>query len=118
MPALELIAPNINDRQRDILSSHVLEVGRLHVLGYSYIKPIDELHWAGLFQFAFTWAIIVGRFDDMSCYLDRWCYHDFDHAKQSLLAWNGAKEPGGWHRHPVTGRRRENGDASKEYVCL
>lgn len=25
-------------------------------------------------------------------------------------------EPQGWFRHPVSGRRRPNGDASKEYV--
>lgn len=25
-------------------------------------------------------------------------------------------EPAGWHRHPASGRRRPNGDASKEYV--
>ncbi len=57
----------------------------------------------------FTHMLIIGRVDDLVGYSDRWCYKDFDGARQAMLAWNGQEgtEPDGWHRHPNTGRRRE-----------
>jgi hypothetical protein len=45
-------------------------------------------------------------------YGDRWCYKDYDAARAALDAWDGqdGTEPSGWHRHPNSGRRRdENG---------
>jgi hypothetical protein len=35
------------------------------------------------------------------------------------MAWElvgGVGEPQGWHRHPNTGRRREDGDPTKETI--
>jgi hypothetical protein len=54
-------------------------------------------------------------------YGDRWCYETFDKALNALIDWqkrDGEGEPTGWHRHPDTGRRRPDGDASKEYIDL
>ena len=38
-------------------------------------------------------------------------------AVSALFAWNPETEPepNGWYRSPTTGRRRPDGDASKEY---
>lgn len=47
---------------------------------------------------------------------DRWCYHSYEDAKAALDAWDGEGEPNGWHRHPTTGRRRPDGEPSKEYI--
>lgn len=49
---------------------------------------------------------------------DTWYYDNESAALQALLAWDPAleAEPGGWTRHPATGRRRPNGDAALEYV--
>ena len=47
---------------------------------------------------------------------DEWCYHDHDAAWRAVLGWDGTGEPDGWIRNPTTGRRRPDGDASKEYV--
>ena len=33
-----------------------------------------------------------------------------------ILASDDESEPSGWHRHPATGRRRPDGDPTKEYV--
>lgn len=87
--------------------------------GYTNIKMIDDTRYAGIFKFMYTCAIIVGRVEDSKYgYDDRWCYHDHEAAKKALDAWDGIDEPEGWHRHPKSGRRRPDGDKSKEYVNL
>ena len=89
------------------------ELSFMHYLktqgGYVDPKPLDDGRYAALFQFMFTWAIVTGRIGDRNCYEDRWCYHDEDVARVALDAWDGTGEPEGWHRHPMTGRRRESG---------
>jgi hypothetical protein len=50
------------------------------------------------------------------CYEDRWCYHSVDDAKKALDAWTDGAESTGWHRHPSTGRRREDGNPLNEYI--
>jgi hypothetical protein len=37
-------------------------------------------------------------------------------AVAALIAWDGKGEPEGWFRHPMSGRRRPDGDASREYT--
>ncbi len=53
-------------------------------------------------------------------YADCYCYDSLALAEEYMLAFDPARdaEPTGWKRHPVTGRRRPNGDASAEYVAL
>lgn len=48
-------------------------------------------------------------------YDDRWCYTTKTGAEKALAEWTG-DEPHGWIRNPLSGRRRPDGDASKEYV--
>jgi len=74
--------------------------------GYTDIRPVRGMRWAGVKQFAFTHAIIVGQFGDCTGYDDRWCYHTAAEARAALDAWDGHGEPSGWHRHPGSGRRR------------
>ncbi|NCQ51902.1 hypothetical protein GW796_08415 [archaeon] len=51
-------------------------------------------------------------------YEDCYCYDSLELAEKSMKEYNQDvdKEPEGWKRHPFSGRRRENGDKSKEYV--
>lgn len=51
-------------------------------------------------------------------YDDGWCYQaaQYDEAWRAALGWDGEGEPEGWYRHPDTGRRRPDGDPSKEVV--
>lgn len=89
----------------------------LKAVGYIDPRPIPNGRYACLAPFMFTYAIIVGRMGDDACYEDRWCYHTFEAAKAALEAWDGNGEPQGWHRHPITGRRRTDGDPTTEYVA-
>jgi hypothetical protein len=54
----------------------------------------------------------IDRYGNGGC----WCYPDYASALAALDAWDGEGEPLGWHRHPDTGRRRENGDPAKEEI--
>jgi len=65
----------------------------------------DSGRTAAIMPFMFTWAIIT----DLSAigYEDRWCYHELVDALGALEDWNGQGEPEGWHRHPLSGRRRD-----------
>jgi hypothetical protein len=67
--------------------------------------------------FAFTWAITWGyRRLAQVCHEDRWCYHTRTAAVAAAHVWDGTGEPVGWHRHPTTGRRRPDGDPTREYI--
>jgi hypothetical protein len=80
---------------------------------YKDARIIGDRYFA-IYPLLFTHAIITGRVGDRFSYEDRWCYHTYAAAKIALDAWNGEGEPEGWHRHPDTGRRRdENG---REYI--
>lgn len=48
---------------------------------------------------------------------DQWEYPDIESAVIAALFWEPAKssEPEGWTRHPATGRRRPDGDKSREF---
>ena len=85
--------------------------------GYVLVTKIGDHGWCGIKSFMFTWAIISGM--DRYGYEDRWCYHDLMMAAEAMRHWvedPTAAEPFGWHRHPPSGRRRPDGDASREYV--
>ena len=83
---------------------------------YTDLKWVGAAGWAGIRELLFTHAIIVGRVGQMSTYEDRWCYATREKAQAALAAWDGNGEPDGWHRHPNTGRRRQDGSAAKEEV--
>lgn len=73
--------------------------------------------YVAVVPYLFTWGVIVGRYDTaLICFDDRWCYHSVGAAVAAAHAWDGQGEPEGWHRHPRTGRRRENGDPAREEV--
>ena len=82
---------------------------RLLKLGYHYVEDLPGGLWAGLHRFIYTCGIVVGQVSDHVGYDDRWCYHGPVEALAALAEWksrNFAGEPGGWHRHPASGRRR------------
>lgn len=84
--------------------------------GYYSIKPIrDHEYWTGLMDFLFTTAIVVGKMGDRTTVWDRWCYHSREDAQKALDKWDGNGEPDGWHRHPYSGRRRQNGLETVNY---
>jgi hypothetical protein len=78
--------------------------------GYLSPKDLGDGTYACVMPLMFTHAIIRGRIGDLHSYEDRWCYKDRQSALKALEAWDGTGEPEGWHRHPMTGRRRETNE--------
>ena len=78
----------------------------------NYLEPKDlgDGTYACVMPLIFTHAIIKGRIGDYDSYEDRWCYSNSESALKALNAWDGVGEPEGWHRHPLTGRRRSIND--------
>lgn len=90
---------------------------RLKHDGYMHLTETEEHGIVGLYNFLFTSAILSDLND--TGYHQRWCFHSMDDALDALVEWkrNGfAGEPEGWHRHIPSGRRREDGDATKETI--
>lgn len=90
--------------------------------GYLAPRFLPDGRLACVMPLAYTGAIIVMNAQTYrQCYDDRWCYQSVKSATDALDNWEnagGTGEPVGWHRHPRTGRRRPDGDASKEYINL
>jgi hypothetical protein len=74
--------------------------------GYRALRRLPDERWAALMPFMFTTAIIIVRDGDLHGIDARWCYHTAAAAQAALDAWDGTGEPDGWHRDPMTGRRR------------
>jgi hypothetical protein len=51
-------------------------------------------------------------------FTDTWIYQSqmVERGWVAALGWDGKDEPEGWYRHPQSGRRRPDGDPSKEFV--
>jgi hypothetical protein len=70
--------------------------------------------YKAIVKFLFTFAIVKGTIGNRTNYDDRWCYSELDKAFLAFVAWDGTGEPEGWHRHPATGRRRD--ETGEEYI--
>ncbi len=73
--------------------------------GYLCPRPLGDGRWAAVMAKAFTHAIVTGRMGDHASISDNWCYQTRGLAEAALDAWDGTGEPGGWFRHPASGRR-------------
>lgn len=50
-------------------------------------------------------------------YFNAYCYANPARAIEAAKVWTGEGAPlDGWHRNPITGRRRPDGDPAKEHV--
>jgi hypothetical protein len=87
--------------------------------GFSDIRFINQTTYVAILKFLFTAAIVKGTIGDTIGYNDRWCYHSVEDARKALTEWDPLtqQEPAGWHRHPTTGRRREEGNPASEYFA-
>lgn len=85
--------------------------------GYTDYKHYPSGRDACIQKLFFTYAVYA----DLTTYGhgERWCYSSYEKARDALSAWDGEHdtEPQGWHRHPDTGRRRPDGDASQEFIA-
>lgn len=83
------------------------------------VKDLGDGTYAMIRPLLFHWMMIRGDFGDLIGYFDRWCYADEAGARAALNAFpehpEDGYEPSGWHRHPPSGRRRPEGDPTREY---
>ncbi len=82
-----------------------MNTDELEAEGYTNITVLENGRQAAIAPFIFTHAIVCDF--DVFGYGDRWCYYTKREAVQALAAWNGKGDPEGWHRHPKSGRRRD-----------
>lgn len=72
-----------------------------------------------LCRLLFHWTVKRNEIGDFESYIERWCYQTAPLGLAAIHEWASRDfegEPLGWHRHPDSGRRRDNGDPAKEYV--
>lgn len=84
-----------------------------HAIGYRYL---DDGRVIVLYNMLTNFRIVIG--DDWNIE-NGWCYarDRFGIAWAALLAWDGEGDPpDGWHRNPFDGRRRVDGDPTREEV--
>lgn len=99
--------PDIDPKVIDFINYIVADCG------YRDFRLMPNDRYAAIMPLFFTHAIIIGKIGDRFSYDDRWCYHSYEDALKALDAWDGEGEPEGWHRHPKSGRRRNDGE---EYI--
>lgn len=84
------------------------------------VRRIDNLRYMAVQPYIYTHGIIWGYIRDAKYgYEDRWCYPHGPDAIRAASQWDGnapLTEPDGWIKHVTTGRRRPNGDKTKEYI--
>ncbi|MFG6083736.1 hypothetical protein ACEUZ9_005461 [Paracoccus litorisediminis] len=94
--------------------------GNLGLVEPEMVRDLCDGRYAMAKRLLFHWTIILGDFDDGLSYSDRWCFATQELALEALSQFPDCPPPGfepnGWHRHPKTGRRRPDGDASREFV--
>ena len=87
--------------------------------GYLAPTPMGNGRYAAINNFLYTAGIITGHMGDDWGYADRWCFGHLGVALRALAEWQSRDfegEPIGWHRHPDSGRRRPDGDETKQYI--
>lgn len=92
---------------------------QLAAWGYVYSRKLANGDWAGIMPMTFGKGRLCTGLNHGG-YEDGWCYEVLMDAVMALANWDteDAAEPEGWFRHPFTGRRRPDGDKSREYVAL
>jgi len=91
------------------------ELARARYLEALFCRFIDDDREIVVSPMTFGKArLTIGNRYDIGCE-DGYCYADPALAIAAALVWSGDGDPlDGWHRHLGTGRRRQNGDPSRE----
>lgn len=80
-----------------------------------YARPLGDEYWIIVYPMTFGKARLC--YATLTSIEDAYCYADPRRAIEAARVWTGEGDPlDGWHRHPSTGRRRDNGDPQTEYV--
>ena len=92
--------------------------GAMHLWpeGELLARRLDDRRYVAVAPRLFTWALLWGHVDNRHGFVEHWCYPSLFAAVAAAACWDGTGDPVGWVRHPRTGRRRRDGDESREYV--
>jgi hypothetical protein len=81
-----------------------------------YWRAINEDYEICVYPMGLNTRVCLSERGKWGGILDAWCYRDPARAMEAAAAWSGTGDPlDGWHRNPITGRRREDGDPAREY---
>lgn len=72
--------------------------------GYTLMKQLPDGRVCGVHRLMYHWTMHV-NIDDIG-WNDKYCFATRELAEKALLEWTGEGDPTGWHRHLMTGRRR------------
>ena len=88
-------------------------------LGYNYVRILPNGSFLAVLPMLFGNGRLILS-DDPYVVKDAWCYESVEKALLAMGQWNPEteSEPSGWIRHLASGRRRPNGDESREYINL
>lgn len=81
-----------------------------------YERKLDDGRVIVVYPLLFGNARLCVGPDDGLTIDDEWHYESSMLACMAADLWGGEGEPESWHRHPSSGRRRPEGDATREYV--
>lgn len=88
-----------------------------------HIELIDDERWVMIERLMYHYTIKTGTVNDFfTGYEDRWCIANLQRALISFAEWKTRGfegEPTLWHRHPNSGRRRDqdNPVAATEHIA-
>lgn len=91
---------------------HESTIGPEWLSDYPFNRVLPDGRVCVVSHFLYTAGILIDC--HQFGYEDRFCYKDIDAAWKALQAWSGDGEPEGWHRHPSSGRRRD--ETGKEWI--
>lgn len=89
-------------------------------LGYLYYRETSDGQFIAVARKMYTHSVLIGQITNADCFYDsHWCYTTREQAMAAAENWDPPREvePAGWFRHPMTGRRRPQGDPSREFVA-
>lgn len=97
--------------------SYTFTPEQLRAMGYIAWRQLDDGSWLGVAPMTFGKGRVCVDLDPFG-YADGYCYTSQVEAINAMQAFDPVRdeEPDGWFRHPQSGRRRPDGDKSKEYL--
>lgn len=102
----------LNTRQPDWTEQDVLD------LGYVAARELPDGEWMGVLEMTYgKGRLCLGL--TPGGHEQSYCYESLLGAIVAMHSWNPETEPepDGWFRDPLSGRRRPDGDKTKEYVA-
>lgn len=86
-------------------------------MSYAYQRDLPDGRSIWVQERIYNSIVIIGKTAALD-YDSHWCFDTLPQALIAAESWNPATqpEPEGWFRHAMSGRRRPNGDPTKEYI--